>query len=101
MPRYLITYLNAAAEHITADLIETLNGQYIAYCSKEAVAWIPATNVRSITRQDDAEQHEATVLLDQVRNIADTWFREGEPGPTRNAGKHLLDILYTPGAGPR
>jgi hypothetical protein len=47
--------------------------------------------------ETDAERR-----LAHIREVASTWFAEGEPGPTRNAGKFLLRILDWPAyeAGP-
>lgn len=47
--------------------------------------------------ESDAERR-----LARLRDVASTWFVEGEPGPTRNAGKFLLGILDEPAhnAGP-
>ena len=95
MPNYLITYLDGDSETIDADTMEPSGSQYIAYRNGCSVAYIPATNVRSITRQDTTQPTDAQAVLDRIRETANTWFLAGEPGPTRNAGKHLLAILNT------
>ncbi|MFI8439971.1 hypothetical protein ACIGKG_05045 [Streptomyces rochei] len=41
--------------------------------------------------ESDAERR-----LAHLRGVASTWFVEGEPGPTRNAGKFLLGLLDQP-----
>ncbi|MGA6223496.1 hypothetical protein ACPESV_24560 [Streptomyces umbrinus] len=45
----------------------------------------------------EAALGQAEERLRRVREVADIWFTEGEPGPTRAAGKHLLRVLNEPG----
>lgn len=55
MAKYLISYTDGDSETITADNLEPSlsGGQYVAYRDGKPAAYIPATNVRSIVRQDD------------------------------------------------
>lgn len=95
MTTYLITYTDGSDQQITATRIEPGDGHYVVYRDRAPVGWIPTTGVRSIVPQDATGQPDATAILEQVRNIANTWFLEGEPGPTRTAGKRILGILNT------
>lgn len=52
MAQYLVTYLDGESETITADSLEPLADQYVAWTGDgSAAAYIPADNVRSIIRQ--------------------------------------------------
>lgn len=55
MARYLISYLDGESETVTADNLEPSGNQYIAWAGDgSAAAYIPAANVRSVVRQDEA-----------------------------------------------
>lgn len=54
MARYNVTYLDGDSETVTANLVEPSGGQYVVYRQGKPVGYIPAANVRSILRQDDA-----------------------------------------------
>lgn len=54
MAQYVIKYLDGESEIITASNLEPSGHQYIAWVGDgSAAAYIPASNVRSIVRQDD------------------------------------------------
>lgn len=60
MATYTITYLSGDTETVNADGIACEYGEYRAYRNTDerhdsTVAWIPASNVRSIHLWDDAE----------------------------------------------
>ena len=53
--QYTVTYTDGTSEEVTANTIEPANGQYIVYRDGTPAGFIPATNVRSIIRQDDTD----------------------------------------------
>jgi hypothetical protein len=54
MARFLVTYTDGDTETITAERIDSSGSQYIGWVGDGSVAaYTPATNVRSIVRQDD------------------------------------------------
>lgn len=52
MARYLISYLDGETEIVTANTIESGIGQYVIYRGGTIVGFVPASNVRSVHRQD-------------------------------------------------
>lgn len=53
MARYEIKYLDGESETVTANLIESDGRQYVNYRNGKPAGYIPASNVRSVLRQDD------------------------------------------------
>ncbi|UPZ27638.1 hypothetical protein MUK60_07300 [Streptomyces sp. LRE541] len=53
MAQYEIKYLDGESETVTANLIESDGRQYVIYRSGKPAGYIPASNVRSVLRQDD------------------------------------------------
>jgi hypothetical protein len=87
-----LTVRRTVADAVLAAIEEFLNiGEAEAWCKTCRRVW-------------DGKQHRcegnAEILLARVRDVANTWFLEGEPGPTRAAGKHLLRVLDEPTPGP-
>jgi len=53
----------------------------------DAVLAVPAI------RDTQAEVQQLRAQVERVRRLGDIWFREGAPGPTREAGRYVLRTL--------
>lgn len=99
----------AAVEALTAEL----GGARTAIDHMtEAMSWICGHDRQGLDHLEEA-QHEARgresavvqarrwaararaaeAAIDRLRDVADTWFREGAPGATREAGRYILAAL--------
>ncbi|MGW0550531.1 hypothetical protein [Streptomyces altiplanensis] len=77
-------------EELTAELaaLKTIGAGYCPHCgrgdcSPSADQW----------REQQQRAEEAQAAIERVREVAGLWFREGAPGPTREAGRFILRTL--------